>query len=122
MMKTITYVIDEHVVTTVTWIELLKRYDLGCDEDIKLYSQLKRFWCQECLNWNLGTYMKFTGMDKREEGERGKGGTLNCLLPFPPFIMWSAYWSLPPRSAAKKGGGYYITESYKIHDNKCFVV
>jgi hypothetical protein len=34
MMKTITYVIDEHVVTIVVWIELLKRYDLGCDDDI----------------------------------------------------------------------------------------
>jgi hypothetical protein len=36
-----------------------------------------------------------------------EGGKLNFLLPLTTFIQRSAYWALPPRSAAKNGGGYY---------------
>jgi hypothetical protein len=54
MMKTVTYVIDERVVTTVAWIELLKLLIWVVMMTFRLYSQLKRFWSLECLNWNLG--------------------------------------------------------------------
>jgi hypothetical protein len=47
---------------------------------------------------------------KTRKRERRK----TCLLPLPSFIVWSAYWSLTPRSAAKNGGGYYRPDRHGI--------
>jgi hypothetical protein len=44
--------------------------------------------------------------------EDGRGEI--CLLPLPSFILWSAYWALPPRSAAKDDGGCYNNIALKL--------
>jgi hypothetical protein len=95
----------------------------------------QRFWPLKYLNWNLGVShfinvmteairtsetSVFSNETKRRcipEGSYlhsglpevccNEGGKLYCLLPLPAFILRSAYWAVPPRSAAKNEGGYY---------------